>query len=164
MKRVTLLVAVVIGMFSTAFAQSKDNVARECVLFEVFTGVRCPYCPAAANGIAQMMEEGLAIAPVAYHTPSFSTDLYYTNETNARASYYGVSSYPTLKADGIYTKSGGGSASENMYSYYRNYYNQRINVASPFTIDMSYECVEGTTCRVNCTVTQVGDCNAMQHQ
>ena len=159
MKRVTLLVAVVIGMFSTAFAQSKDNVARECVLFEVFTGVRCPYCPAAANGIAQMMEEGLAIAPVAYHTPSFSTDLYYTNETNARASYYGVSSYPTLKADGIYTKSGGGSASENMYSYYRNYYNQRINVASPFTIDMSYECVEGTTCRVNCTVTQVGDCN-----
>ena len=95
MKRVTLLVAVVIGMFSTAFAQSKDNVARECVLFEVFTGVRCPYCPAAANGIAQMMEEGLAIAPVAYHTTAFSTDLYYTNETNARASYYGINSYLT---------------------------------------------------------------------
>ena len=159
MKKTILFLAVAIGMLSTAFAQGRDNVARECVLFEVFTGVRCPYCPAAANGIAQMMEEGLAIAPVAYHTPAFSTDLYYTNETNARASYYGVSSYPTLKADGITGMSGGGGASENMYSYYMNYYNQRVNVTSPFTIDLSYECVEGNTCRVNCTVNQVGECN-----
>ena len=159
MKRSLLILAMVLVILPSAFAQSKDNVARECVLFEVFTGVRCPYCPAAANGIAQMMEEGLAIAPVAYHTPAFSTDLYYTNETNARASYYGVSSYPTLKADGITGMSGGGGASENMYSYYRNYYNQRVNVTSPFTIDLSYECVEGNTCRVNCTVDQVGECN-----
>ena len=40
-----------------------------------------------------------------------------------------------------------------------NYYNQRINVTSPFTIDLSYEPVDGTSCRVNCTVNQVGDCN-----
>jgi hypothetical protein len=159
MKRYLLLWAFVLGMFSMAFSQSKDNVARECVLFEVFTGVRCPYCPAAANGIAQMMDEGLAIAPVAYHTTAFSTDLYYTNETNARATYYGINSYPTLKADGITGMSGGGGAGENMYSYYRNYYNQRINVTSPFTIDLSYEPVDGTSCRVNCTVNQVGECN-----
>lgn len=153
------LSAVVMLFMSTAFAQTKDNVARECVLFEIFTGVRCPYCPAAANGIAQMLEEGLAIAPVGYHTTAFSTEEYYTNETNARANYYGITSYPTLKADGITGMSGGGNANENMYSYYMNYYNQRINVASPFTIDLSYEPVDGTSCRVNCTVTQVGDCN-----
>ena len=155
-----LFLSVVVMMFvSTAFAQTKDNVARECVLFEIFTGVRCPYCPAAANGIAQMLEEGLAIAPVGYHTTAFSTEEYYTNETNARANYYGITSYPTLKADGITGVSGGGNASESMYSYYLNYYNQRINVTSPFTIDLSYEPVEGSTCQVNCTVTQVGDCN-----
>lgn len=159
MKRTLLFLAVGLGMLSTAFAQSKDNVAREFVLFEVFTGVHCPYCPAAANGIAQMMDEGLAIAPVAYHTTAFSTDLYYTNETNARASYYGINSYPTLKADGVTGMSGGGNASENMYSHYRNYYNQRISVPSPFTIDLNYECVEGNVCRVNCTVNQVGECN-----
>ena len=159
MKRILLLWAVVLGMLPTAFAQSKDNVARECVLFEVFTGARCPYCPAAANGIAQMMDEGLAIAPVAYHTTAFSTDLYYTNETNARATYYGINSYPTLKADGITGVSGGGGAGENMYSYYRNYYNQRINVTSPFTIDLNFEPVDGTSCRVNCTVNQVGECS-----
>ena len=158
MKKLFLSVVVMLLM-STAFAQTKDNVARECVLFEIFTGVRCPYCPAAANGIAQMLEEGLAIAPVAYHTTAFSTEEYYTAETNARANYYSITSYPTLKADGITGMSGGGNASENMYSYYMNYYNQRINVASPFTIDLSYEPVDGTSCRVNCTVTQVGDCN-----
>lgn len=159
MKKTLLLLAVALGFMPTAFSQTKDNVARECVLFELFTGVRCPYCPAAANAVAQMMEEGLAIAPVAYHTSSFSTADYYTNETNARASYYGISSYPTLKADGVTGVSGGGNASENMYSYYINYYNQRINVASPFTIDLSMEPVSGTTCRVNCSVTQVGECS-----
>lgn len=159
MKKSLLILATALLVMPTVVAQTKDNVARECVLFELFTGVRCPYCPAAANAVAQMMEEGLAIAPVAYHTTAFSTDEYYTNETNARASYYGITSYPTLKADGVTGVSGGGSASENMYSYYINYYNQRINLPSPFTIDLSYEPVDGMSCRVNCTVTQVGECN-----
>ena len=159
MKKSLLILATALLVMPAVVAQTKDNVARECVLFELFTGVRCPYCPAAANAVAQMMEEGLAIAPVAYHTTAFSTDEYYTNETNARASYYGITSYPTLKADGVTGVSGGGSASENMYSYYINYYNQRINLPSPFTIDLSYEPVDGTSCRVNCTVTQVGECN-----
>jgi len=159
MKKTLLILALALGLLPMAFAQTKDNVARECVLFEIFTGVRCPYCPAAANGIAQMMEEGLAIAPVGYHTSAFSTEEYYTNETNARANYYGINSYPTLKVDGITGMSGGGNASESMYTYYMNYYNQRITVSSPFTIDLSYEPVDGTSCRVNCTVTQVDECN-----
>ena len=158
MKKTLLLLTMALGMLPVAlFAQTKDNVARECVLFEIFTGVRCPYCPAAANGIAQMMNEGLAIAPVGYHTTAFSTDLYYTDETNARANYYSINSYPTLKVDGVTGMSGGGGASDNMYSYYKNYYDQRISQPSPFTIDLSYEPVDGTSCRVNCTVTQVGD-------
>ncbi len=154
-----LFLAVTLMLATAAVAQTKDNVARECVLFELFTGVRCPYCPAAANAVAQMLDEGLAIAPVAYHTTAFSTEEFYTNETNARATYYGISSYPTLKADGVTGISGGGNASENMYNYYLNYYNQRINLPSPFTIDLNYEPVDGATCRVNCTVTQVGECN-----
>ena len=158
MKKYLFLFVAVVLSFASAFAQEKTDVARECVLFEIFTGVRCPYCPAAANGIAQLLEEGKAIAPVAYHTNAFSTADYFTDETNARANYYGVNSYPTLKTDGILNHSGGGSASESNYSAYLSRYNQRINQTSPFTIDLSYEPVEGNTCRVNCTVTQVGDC------
>ena len=159
MKKVLLTLLVLVGLASLGMSQTKDNVARECVLFELFTGVNCPYCPAAANAVAQMLSENLNIAPVAYHTNAFSTSLYYTSETNARASYYGVNSYPTLKADGTLNYSGGGSASESNYNTYRNLYNQRVNQTSPFTIDLSYEPVDGTTCRVNCTVTQVGECS-----
>lgn len=137
---------------------SAQNVARECVLFEVFTGVNCPYCPAAANGIAEMLEEGLSIAPIAYHTNAFSTDQFYTSETNARASYYGINSYPTLKADGKLTKAGGGSASQSMYSQYISFYNQRIAIESPFTIDLSFDYHSGTQCEAKAVVTQVGDC------
>ena len=159
MKKIVLMIVAVALMAPAMKAQTKDNVARECVLFELFTGVNCPYCPAAANGVAQMLEEGLAIAPVAYHTTAFSTAPYYTNETNARANYYNISSYPTLKTDGVLNMSGGGNSSQSNYTSYRNLYNQRINQTSPFCIELTYEPVEGSTCRVNCTVTQVGDCN-----
>ena len=136
MKKIILSIIFAVLMTSTIVAQ---NVARECVLFEVFTGVNCPYCPAAANGIAEMLEEGLSIAPIAYHTNAFSTQEFYTNETNARANYYGINSYPTLKADGKLTKAGGGSASQSMYSNYIGFYNQRIGLDSPFSIDLTYD-------------------------
>ena len=92
MKKTILLFALFAMFFPTANAQTRENVARECVLFELFTGVRCQYCPAAANAVAQLLEEGKAIAPVAFHTSAFSTADYYTTETNARASYYGITS------------------------------------------------------------------------
>ena len=139
---------------------SAQNVARECVLFEIFTGVNCPYCPAAANAINQMMEEGLAVAPVAIHTSAFSTPEFYTTETNARASFYGITSYPTAKVDGIQNMSGGGSASQTNYSQYKSMYNNRINVTSPFTINLSYTYLEGSICQVTAVVNKVGDCSA----
>lgn len=148
-----------ISLISLALSTSAltgQNVARECVLFEVFTGIGCPYCPAAANGIAEMLEEGCQIAPLAYHTSAFSSNEYYTTETNARASYYGISSYPTLKADGILSISGGGGASESMYSYYISRYNQRISMPSPFTIDIECSAPVGTEYTVTCTVNEVG--------
>ena len=156
MKKILLSIAA----FLLIGSLSAQNVARECVLFEVFTGIRCQYCPAAANAINQMMQEGLALAPVAVHTSAFSTEEFYTAETNARATFYGINSYPTLKADGISGISGGGSASENMYSYYIGYYNNRINISSPFTIDLSYTYLEGSTCQVTAVVNKVGECNA----
>lgn len=160
MKKTILFLTLTILFGSSITAQTKDNVARECVLFELFTGVRCPYCPAAANAVAELLEEGKAIAPVAYHTSSFSTADYYTNETQARASYYGVSSYPTLKADGMLTYSGGGNASETNYPYYISRYNQRANIASPFTIDLTYEPGDNGLWTVRCVVNQVGECDA----
>ena len=156
MKKILLTVAAIV-LFGSLSAQ---NVARECVLFEIFTGVNCPYCPAAANAINQLLSEGKAIAPVAIHTSAFSTPEFYTTETNARANFYGINSYPTLKVDGIAGMAGGGNASQTNYPQYVNYYNNRINVTSPFTIDLSYTYLEGSTCQVTAVVNKVGDCSA----
>lgn len=138
---------------------SAQNVARECVLFEVFTGVNCPFCPAAANGIAEMMEEGLSIVPVAYHTSYYSLE-FCTTETNARATYYNVATYPTVKIDGLITKEGGGTASQSMYDHYQPYYEQRIATDSPFEIDLSFEYHSGTQCQAKAVVSQVGECSS----
>ena len=158
MKKILLTVAAIV-LFGSLSAQ---NVARECVLFEVFTGVNCQYCPAAANAIVQLLDEGKAIAPVAVHTSAFSTPEFYTNETNARANFYGITGYPTLKADGLIGMSGssGSGSSYTNYPQYLNYYNQRINVPSPFTIDLSYDYLEGSICQVTAVVNKVGDCSA----
>ena len=160
MKKSLLIAMALMLMASAVSAQPKSNVARECVLFELYTGVNCPYCPAAANAVAQMLEEGLAIAPVAYHTSAFSTQLYYTSETNARAQYYNISAYPTLMADGLLKYEGGGNASQSNYNQYKNLYNQRINQTSPFTIDLSCAPDASGQWTVHCTVNQVGDCSA----
>lgn len=157
MKKFYLTLSAFIMLCCTITAQ---NAARECVLFEIFTGVNCPYCPAAANGIAQMLEEGLSIAPVAVHTSAFSTDAFYTQETNARANFYSINSYPTAKVDGILTHSGGGDASQSNYTAYLSRYQQRISVESPFTIDLSYEWLESSFCEVTAVVNKVGDCSA----
>lgn len=41
-----------------------------------------------------------------------------------------------------------------------NAYNQRINVSSPYTIDLSFEYQSGTECKVTATVNKVGECNS----
>ena len=141
---------------------SAQNVARECVLFEIYTGVNCPYCPAAANGIMDMLEAGYNIAPVAFHDRYYSEPEFYTDETEARKNLYGnwVNGYPTSICDGGSHLSGGGGASETLFNTYKNWYNQRINVTSPFTIDLSYQYLEGSTCQVTAVVNKVGECSA----
>ncbi|MDD4847390.1 MAG: T9SS type A sorting domain-containing protein [Bacteroidales bacterium] len=154
MKKFVLSLCMSCFLIATLSAQ---NVAKECVLFELFTGVNCPYCPANANGVAQMLAEELPIAPVAYHTNAFSTAPYYTAETNARASWYSITSYPTTKSDGVLTQSGGGGASQNSYPQLLPLLNQRIGIPSPFTINLTFNQLSGDNYQVNCTVNQVGE-------
>ncbi len=161
MKKILLTIVASIILSGSAFAQ---NVARECVLFEVFTGVNCPWCPGAASAIGRMLEEGKSVAPVAYHTNAFSIPELYTNETNARANYYYIMSYPTVKVDGKLSPSMSGNGgneqhTQQAYNQGMSAYNQRINVTSPFTIDLSFEYSEGTNCIVKVNVEKVGDCD-----
>lgn len=162
MKRTLLTIIISLVISSSIMAQ---NVARECVLFEVFTGVNCPWCPGAATAIGRMLEEGKSVAPVAYHTSAFSVPELYTNETNSRANYYYITGYPTVKVDGMLSPAMSGNGgneqhAQQAYNQGMNAYNQRINVASPYSIDLSFEHKEGSLCSVNVVVDKVGECNS----
>ena len=156
MKKFLLTIVASVLMAGSISAQ---NVARECVLIEAFTGIGCPYCPAAANGIAQMLQEGLSIAPIAFHNSYYSPAEYATSETNGRATYYSVNSFPTVLIDGMNRVEGGGTASSSMYNKYKPYYDERISKQSPFTIDLSFDYHSGTQCEAKAVVTKVGDCD-----
>lgn len=156
MKKFLLTIVASVLMAGSISAQ---NVARECVLIEAFTGIGCPYCPAAANGIAQMLQEGLSIAPIAFHNSYYSPAQYANAETNGRATYYSVNSFPTVLIDGMNKIEGGGTASNSMYNKYKPYYDERINKTSPFTIDLSFDYHSGTQCQAKAVVTKVGECD-----
>ena len=97
MKKLLLTVIATVLMAASLSAQ---NVAKECVLIEAFTGIRCGYCPAPAGAIAEMVKEGLSVAPLAFHCNYYSEE-YATPETESRgSSFYKVKGYPTIiKAD-----------------------------------------------------------------
>ena len=156
MKKFLLTIVASVLMAGSVSAQ---NVARECVLIEAFTGINCPYCPAAANGIAQMLDEGLSIAPIAFHNSYYSPAQYANTETNGRATYYSVNSFPTVLIDGMNKVEGGGTASSSNYSKYKPYYDQRISKQSPFTIELSFDYHSGTQCQAKAVVTKVGECD-----
>lgn len=158
MKKFLLTIVTSVMLSGSIMAQ---GVARECVLIEAFTGIGCGFCPAAAQGISMMLDEGLAIAPLAFHNSSYSPPEYATPETNGRATYYGVQAFPTIMIDGMIKMEGGGVAGQGVaqYNKYKPYYDQRINVPSPYSIELTFEYHSGTQCAAKAVVNKVADCD-----
>ena len=160
MKKLLLTVIATIMMAGSISAQ---NVAKECVLVEAFTGIYCGYCPAAAGGIGEMVKQGLSVAPLAFHcnyyTPADRD--YATSETNARGvSFYQVKGYPTVIIDGVSAPGVGGPMSAYMSAFQtlKAEYDKRINVTSPFEIELTYEYDSWNKCRAKAVVKKVGEC------
>lgn len=107
-----------------------QQVSRDKVIVEVATGTWCQYCPAAANGVDQLYENGYEVGVIEYH----GGDDYQNSYSSSRINYYGVNGYPTAYFDGILSFVGGGGASQSNYAQYLSKYNQRINIPSSFTI------------------------------
>lgn len=160
MKKLLLTVIATIMMAGSISAQ---NVAKECVLVEAFTGIYCGYCPAAAGGIGEMVKQGLSVAPLAFHcnyyTPADRD--YATAETNGRGvNFYKVKGYPTVIIDGVSAPGVGGPASAYLSAYetLKAEYEKRINVKSPFEVELTYEYDSWNKCRAKAVVKKVGEC------
>lgn len=155
----SLLTIILTVLFASSV--SAQNVARECVLIEAFTGINCGFCPAAAGAISEMINQGLSIAPLAFHNSYYSPAIYATSETNGRATFYNVAGFPTVVVDGLARPAVGGMAYEYESSYERlkAEYDKRINVESPFTIELTFDYHSGSKCEAKAIVKKVAECN-----
>lgn len=112
-----------------ALTTSLVSVARNKVVVEVGTGTWCQFCPYAAVGVDALIENGHQVAVIENH----NGDPYTTTASNARNTYYGITSFPTALFDGL-NPSAGVSTSVPMYNYYLPKVNARLGVASHFTL------------------------------
>ncbi|MDD2297680.1 MAG: hypothetical protein PHX79_07695, partial [Sphaerochaetaceae bacterium] len=104
-------------------------VPRNLVVVEIATGTWCGYCPGAAMGAHDLINNGHAVAIVKNH----NGDPYANTYSNARNSYYGVTGYPSAFFDGL-NVTAGGSGTSSMYSNYLPKVNARLAVPSSYTI------------------------------
>ncbi|MDD2323315.1 MAG: T9SS type A sorting domain-containing protein [Bacteroidia bacterium] len=140
----TLLSLFMLLMAAGVFGQAK--IAREEVLLEIGTGTWCQFCPGAAMGADDLVENGCSVAVIEYH----NGDNYVNTAASARLSFYGISNFPTAIFDGVVTVSGG-SNTQSMYSSYLPKYEQRIVVPSSVSISWNgYH--EGNTYTVISTI------------
>lgn len=123
---------------------SAQMVDRQFVLVEKVTGLECTYCPGAANGLHDMIAEGLKVAPVNYHWAAF--DKVFNNDyATKRITYYFPKNphemgAPTAIFDGTTRNTAAGGAGISVYNKYIPDYETAINKKSPMYIDIS--CVE----------------------
>ncbi len=142
MKKFTLVLAIL--AIAAILPVNSQNVPRTMVVLEIGTGTWCQYCPGAANGADQLVDEGKSVAVIENH----NGDSYANTYSNARNSYYALDGYPTAKFDGTVTYVGGQLCpTANIYSAYLPLYEQRIAVSSPVTV-----CITGTNSGDNYTV------------
>jgi len=104
-------------------------VPRDMCVVEIGTGTWCQYCPGAAMGADDLVENHKRAAIVEYH----NGDNYTNDYSNARNTYYGITGFPTAFFDGL-NASVGGSHTASMYGNYLPKVNARLNVPSNFTI------------------------------
>jgi len=109
---------------------SLTAIQRNKVVVEIGTGAWCTYCPGAAMGADDLVNNGHQVAIIENH----NGDPFATTESNGRNSYYAITGYPTAWFDGL-NPSVGGSHTVSMYSNYLPKVNARLNVPSHFTIN-----------------------------
>ena len=151
MKKILLIV---VGLLAVNLLVA-EPAERQKVLLEIGTGTWCPFCPGASMGAQDMIDNGHDVAIIKYHVG----DGFANAHSNARANYYGFSGYPTSVFDGLLFHSGG-NANNSIYGTFLPLYNQRINVPSPFVLDISLEHIDGLDYEATVLVTNVSEFDA----
>jgi thiol-disulfide isomerase/thioredoxin len=132
-------------------AYIEGGTGREMVLLEIGTGTWCVFCPGAAMGADELVENDHNVAVIEYH----SGDNYETPESGYRVSnYYGITGFPTAEFDGVITHVGG-NANTSLYQTYLPYFEQRETKVSLFELDVEVEMAGDTDIAANVFVDNI---------
>ncbi|HZK07776.1 MAG TPA: T9SS type A sorting domain-containing protein [Bacteroidales bacterium] len=111
----------------------EGGTERKMVLVEIGTGTWCPYCPGAALGADDLIENGHNVAVIEYH----NNDNYATPQTDYRnGTYYNITGFPTAFFDGVISHVGGNN-SQSLYQTYLPSYEERAAKMSLFEMDLN---------------------------
>ncbi len=134
MKKISIIIFILLFTFLFTYQPTQaQQVERNFVVVEIGTGTWCGYCPGAAMGADDLVENGHKVAIIENH----NGDSYANTASNNRNSYYNISGYPTAFFDGA-NEIVGGSPSSSMYPQYLSAYEDAIDVMSDFTVDLTY--------------------------
>ena len=111
-----------------------QQVERDMVVLEIGTGTWCQFCPGAAMGADDLIENGHDVAVIEYH----NGDDYTNDYSDSRIDYYGITGFPTAIFDGVESYVGG-SQSNSMYSAYLPIYELRKSIPSSFVITLNID-------------------------
>lgn len=134
---------------NTATGVIEGGVERTKVLYEIGTGTWCVYCPGAAKGADDMVNNGHDVSIIEYH----SGDSYENTASGERLMYYNITAFPTTEVDGV-LEMVGGNATTSLYPSFLNMYNTRKPVPSVQIMDKVIEHVSGNNYRATITIEQ----------
>ncbi len=131
-------------------ATVEGGAPRSTVLLEIATGTWCYYCPGAAMGADDLVNNGQQVAVIEYHAnDSFENDACVT-----RNGYYQVPGYPTAHFDGLEGIAQGDPV-HSMYPYYLPRYETRINKLSLFTLSVDVHRISERQLDATVTATRI---------
>ncbi|MCX6283744.1 MAG: T9SS type A sorting domain-containing protein [Bacteroidetes bacterium] len=125
---------------------------KQEVLLEIATGTWCQYCPGAAMGADDLVENGQQVAVVENH----NGDAYAYTASNARNTYYHVSGFPTAIFDGI-KQLAGGDHTVSLYPSYLPIYQSECAIKTAFGITIGEGYSSGNTYSVSVIVDRFGE-------
>lgn len=135
---------------------------RQFVVYEIFTGTWCQYCPTAAQAIDMMEDENLDVAIIEYHGPEGS-DEFANPAITARMLYYQPFfedpddedddfGFPTTIMNGMNGIEGALTTVADMNEYYDYFYEQIKPIPAIYTISPNIEVISTNPYEYNVTI------------
>jgi len=156
-----LVLVSMLGIMLLALSLSTARAADRKVLFEEFTATWCGPCVPVGQALSDLLNNYPDdVAFIQIH----GSDSYTYTWGIQRASFYGLTGFPTIECDGILEQVGAYPSSGQNYAIFQNWLNQRLNDEADVEIAINADLVNEATHAYHVTLTVGLDAGALPRQ